>query len=170
MATDERDEAADGTTAEDHDGVAALDLRAPNVVSGDSKGLDECGVVVAERVRDPEKARSGHRPVLLHAARRIDAQHLQLVAQIARAHPARAAGPAEDQGFDDDPVALAETDARRRRHDFREDLVADDAAPGDAMIEMPLVNMQVSPPQMPTRRTRSSASPGPGTGSGAEPV
>ena len=81
---------------------------------------------------------------LLHAPRRIDAHHLQLVAQIARAHPARAAGPAEDQGLDDDPVALAETDARRRRHDFREDLVADDAAPGDAMIEMPLVNMQVS--------------------------
>src|SRR5438132_583541 len=82
LAADERDERADRPAAEDQHSVVALHRRAADVVSRDGERLDERGVVVAERVGYPEQARRVHRPVLLHAARQVHAEHLEGVAEV----------------------------------------------------------------------------------------
>ena len=79
VATDQRDQAADRPAAEHQHGVAGLHLRARHVVRRDGQRLDHAR-------RDRRRAwighldqpRGRHGPVLLHAARDIHAQHLEL--------------------------------------------------------------------------------------------
>jgi len=55
-----------------------------------------------------------------------------------------------------DAIARPEAAARGRLDDLREGLVPDDAALRDAVVEVPLEDVQAVP-QMPARSTRSSA-------------
>src|SRR6266542_50737 len=140
----ERDQRADGAATEDEHGIVGLQLRAPDVVHGDRERLDEGRVIVAEGRRHVEQARRRHRPVLLHSPRKIDAEDLEAVAEVRGPHHAGPAAAAERYGLDDHAIALAEGPAGRL-DDLGEGLVTDDPAPGHAMIEMPLEDMQVGP-------------------------
>ena len=143
VAGDERDQRADGPAAEDEHRVSLLHLRARDVVSRDGQRLHHGGVVVGERAGHLDQALGWHRPVFLHASRHVDAEHLELVAEPGRAHRARAACVADAQGLDHDAVALDEAAPGRRLRDLGKGLVADDATPGHAMVEMPLEDVQV---------------------------
>ena len=138
-------------------------------VGRDGERLDHGGVVVRERGRHLDEALGRHRPVLLHAAGQLHAAHLELVAEIGRAHPAGAAGVAEAERLDHDVIARGEAAAGRRLRDLGEGLVADDAALGHAVVEVPLEDVQVraadaDAPDLEQRLTRR------GLGSGAVPV
>ena len=78
-----------------------------------------------------------------YTGRVFDAEHLEAVAQVARAHAAGAARPARHDGLDDHAIARAEAAGRRRLGDLGEGLVADDPAARDAMVEMALEDVQV---------------------------
>ena len=143
VAADHRDEGADGAAAEDDDGVTRLHLGAPHVVSGDRERLDHRGLVVAERGGHVEHAPGLHRPVVLHPARQLHAVDLEAIAEVVAAHPAGAALAAGVDGLDHHAIPRPEAAARRRLHHLREGLVPDDAALGDAVIEMALEDVQV---------------------------
>src|SRR6185436_15820211 len=83
------------------------------------------------------------RPVLLHAARLVDTEHLERVAEVGRAAAARAAGAAHAQRLHHDPVARREARRARRLGHVGQRLVADGAAAGHAVIEMPLEDVQI---------------------------
>src|SRR5262249_8862538 len=142
VATHEGDQAPDRSAPEDEHRIARLDLGARHVVSGDSQWLDDGGVVVAERIGNLEQPLGRDRPVVLHAAGKLAATHLQAIAEIRGAHPARSARPAELDRLDDHAITLPEAAPRGRLRHFREGLVADDATPWNAVVEMSLVDVQ----------------------------
>src|SRR5437763_8830258 len=84
-----------------------------------------------------------HRIVLAHAAGQVDAEHLELIAEIRRAHPTRAARAAAHDWLDHDPVAGGEPAVLRRLDDLGERLVADDAAARNAVVEMALEDVEI---------------------------
>ena len=143
VAADERDERADRPAAEDEDAVVALHRRASDVVGGDGERLHERGLVVAERVGHSEQARHVHRHVLPHATGQVDAEHLEAVAEVRRAHPAGPAGSADRERLDDDAVAGLEAAASRRLGDLAEGLVADDATLRHAVVEVALEDVEI---------------------------
>ena len=145
VAADQRDQAADRTSAEDQDRVAGLHAGPRHVVRRDGQGLDDGGVVVGQGVGHLDEPIDRHRPVLLHPARQVDAQDLQVVADVAGPDPARAARPAEPHGLDHDAVAGLDAAAGGRLDDLGERLVADDAAARDAIVEMPLEDVEIRP-------------------------
>ena len=145
MARDQANEGADGPSPEDEHGVALLDLRASDVVGRDGQRLHHGGIIVGQGGRHLDEAIRLDRPALLHPSGRVDPEHLELVAEKARAHLAGPAGAAEAQGLHDDSVALGEAALCRSLRDFREGLVADDAALGHAVVEVALEDVQVRP-------------------------
>src|SRR5215813_3496003 len=102
-----------------------------------------CRETVVERVGHLDQPRRRHRPVILHAARHVHAEDLEAVADVGRAHPARAAFAAEPERLDDHAVARSEPAGRGRLGDLGEGLVADDAALRHAVVEMALIDVQI---------------------------
>ena len=145
VAADQRDQAADRTSAEHQDGVAGLHARPRDVVRRDGQGLDDGGVVVGQGVGHLDEPVDRHRPVLLHPAREIDAQDLEVVADVVGADAARAARPAEPDGLHHDAVARRDAAAGRRLDDLGERLVADDPAVRDPVVEVALEDVEVGP-------------------------
>src|SRR5262245_28400577 len=143
MASDQRDQRADGAAAEDEDGVTALDIGPIDVVHGDGQGLDQRGVIVGDRVGHAEEPRGADGPVLLHPARKIDAEDLELVAEVRSAHAAGAAASAADDRLHHDSIAACEPARAGRLDDLAEGLMADDAPPGYAMVEVTLEDVKV---------------------------
>ncbi len=82
--------------------------------------------------------------VLAHAARQIDAEHLEVVAKIVGADATRAAGAAEKNRLDHHAIAFGEAGSGGRLRDVGEDLMTDDAVLRHTMIEMPLEDVQVA--------------------------
>ena len=99
--------------------------------------------MIGDGVGKLQQPRGGHRPVLLHPAGDIHAQHLQVVAEVGRTHPAGAARAAELDGLDDHAVAFHEAADAGARHDLGEGLVADDPAARHAVIEVPLEDVEI---------------------------
>jgi hypothetical protein len=166
VAGDQRDQRADGPATEDEHRVAALDVGAIDVVHGDGQGLDQRGVVVADRIRHAQEPRGADGPVLAHPARKIDSENLELVAEVGGAHAAGAASSAADDGLDHHAIARGESAGPGRLDDLAEGLVADDATLRDAMVEMSLEDVQVRPadadaadPLGAPHRRRARASP-----------
>jgi hypothetical protein len=81
------------------------------LVCRDGERFDEGRVIVADGVGDLQQTIGGYGPVILHAAGHVDTEHLQLVAEIGRSHPARLARAAIEDRFDDDAVAFAKAAA-----------------------------------------------------------
>ena len=143
VAADQGDQAADRAAAEHEDGVAGLHPGPRDVVRRDGQGLDDGGVVVRQGVGHLDEPVDGHRPVLLHPAREVDAQDLQVVADVAGADPARPARPAEPDGLHHDAVARREAAAGGGLDDLRERLVADDPALRDPVVQVALEDVEV---------------------------
>ena len=107
VAADERDQRPDRPAAEDHDTIAGLDLAlATSCVATASGSMSAC--VVMEMASGSFAAWRRAPPSILHPAGDVHAQHLQVVAEIRRAHPAGAARAAELDGLDDHAVAFHE--------------------------------------------------------------
>lgn len=101
---DQRDEDADGSAA-DHDDLLALgDLCAADVVHGDRRGLDQRGPVQGKGVGQPDERRGGHGPALLHRAGGVDADEVEVLADVLMAFEAGRAGVVPAQRHHSDRV------------------------------------------------------------------
>jgi hypothetical protein len=171
MAGHHGDEGADGATAEHQDLVAGLHRGAVDIMRGHGQRLDQRRVIVAQPRGDPQKPLEGYRPVFLHPTRHVDAQDLEVVAEIRHAAPIRHARQ----------VPHTRSGSITTRSPTWKPLPAGTSAIS-AKVSWPMMppfgtrwsrwpwKMCRSVPQMPTRRTRSSASLGPGLGIEAVPV
>ena len=140
---DESNEGADGAAAEDEHRVALPDLGPGHIVGGDGERLHDRGMIVGQRRRHLDDPIRGHRPVLLHAPRHVDAEDFQLVAEKRRAHRAGAAGAADAERLHHHPVAHGETAAVGHLGDLGKGLVPDDPALGHAVIQVSLEDVKI---------------------------
>src|SRR5262249_2817419 len=119
--------------------------------------------VVGEAVRYRDEPVDRRRPVFLHPAWEIHPHDLEVVAEVAGTDPARATRPAGSHGVHHDANAGLEDAAGRGLDDLGEGLVADDAAPRDSIVEVPLEDVQVGPADAdPERAKERFARPGDG--------
>ncbi len=79
---DQRDEDADRAAADHHDLLALTHGGAAHVVHGDRRRLDERGPVEGKRVGQPDERRGRHGPALLHRARGVDADEVEVLADV----------------------------------------------------------------------------------------
>ena len=129
MTGHHRDEGADRPAAEDDTAspsfTSARRTSCVATASGSITAASSSPSVAGTR----EQARRRHRPVLLHPAGHVHAEHAQPVAEIGGAHPAGAAGAAHLERLHHHALARAEAAGGGRLHDVGQGLVADGRRP-----------------------------------------
>ena len=88
----QRDQDADRPAADHHDLLAPGDLGAAHVVHGHRRRLDQRGPVQRKSVGQPDQGGGGHGPALLHRTRRVDADEVQVLADVLMPRTAGRAG------------------------------------------------------------------------------
>lgn len=95
---DQRDEHADRAAADHDDPLAIRDVGAAHVVHGHGGGLHEGGPVQGEGGGQADEGVRGDGPALLHRARGIDADEVEVLADVVVARGAGRAGAVPAQG------------------------------------------------------------------------
>jgi hypothetical protein len=106
--------------------VGGEDLRVVRDVGGDREWLDQRGLVVANAVGQKVNVANGHADEFAKSAIAMNAEHLQLGADIGPADRAGIAAAAANHGIDHHAGAHARRDAVADGIDPAEELVSDD--------------------------------------------
>ena len=143
LSRDEADQQADRPAADHDDRLAGGHLAAANVVARNRQRLDERGPSQVDGGREPVEREGGHRPGALERARGVDAEELEVAADVAHALvggrlAARVERPHDDVLADREAVDARAELGNRPRH-----LVPDDLRHPHAVVHVAVRDVEI---------------------------